>query len=109
MVNEDINKEEFLVYVSFHAAYADLRLTPDEKEQIRLKYGDAAFFKVKDIYESQTEYENLKTFSRLKELYYPGEEGTGLILKHMMDTFNADGNYSQLEKTSYSFLSRFLK
>ena len=105
---ENLDQVEFLVYVAIHAAYADMRLSDNEVHQIILKFGEDIFYRVKDLYESHSEYENLKTISTLKEKYYPGEQGTQLILNHMMETFNADGDYNRMEKTSYNFLSKFL-
>lgn len=103
------SKDEFLAYTSLYAAYVDLHLHNDEIAWMRDQFGIELYERIHDEFKMQSEFTNLQTIIDHKEVYFPGQVGTQNLLLVMKDLFHIDGDYSTLEKISFSFLTNYLK
>ncbi len=103
------SKDEFLTYASLYAAYVDLDLHEDEIVWIRDQFGIELYERIHNQFKKQSEFTNLQTIIDHKEVYFPGQSGTQDLLLLMKDLFHIDGDYSTLEKISFSFLTNYLR
>ncbi len=109
-MNEQLNwnYEEFLCFLLIHSSYADMEFSNDEKVLIINKYGEETYHKMNNIYDDMGDYEKLETILKYKGVYYPTTDRKGEILNEIDKLFEADGNYSKLEKTQMLFLNKLL-
>jgi len=103
-----ISKEEYEALLLIYASYTDLDFSGSEKDEIINSLGFDTYEKANAYYGNMREYELLQHLCDLRKLYYPGSEGKDKVLKMVRTHFNADGDFSKLERTQYNFLKMML-
>lgn len=103
-----LNFTEFTTFLLLHASYADLEFTDDERSRIISRVSEETFQKVSDIYDTLGEYERLKLIMDHKGTHYPTPAQKMEILDIMRSQFEADGEFSRLEKGLLLFLEKLL-
>lgn len=102
------NSEEFITFLLLHASHADLEFTDDEREAIALRVSPDVFEAIYSEYEEMGEYEILQTILSYKGLYYPTLSRKTEMLDLVKKQFEADGDFSTLEKGLMLFLEKLL-
>ena len=97
-----------MTYASLYAAYVDLHLHDNEIQWMSQRFGEGRYHSIHDEFITQSEFANLRTIQEHKEIFFPGEQGTEELLASMKELFQVDGDYSTLEKISFSFLRNYL-
>lgn len=102
------NQTEFTTFLLIYAAYADLEFTEDERQLILTKVSQETFDKMMAAYDEMTDFGKLQAIMDYKGLYYPTIERKKELLHQMAQLYNADGEYSTLEKNLMLFLHKLL-
>ena len=67
-----------------------------------------SFDKVEQEFLSNSDYRSLQIIMDHKGIFYPTEDQKKELLDKMKSLFNADGDYSRIEKTLMMFLEKLL-
>jgi len=102
------NSEEFITFLLLHASHADLEFTDDEREAIMERVSPDVFEDIYSNYEEMGEFEILQTILSYKGLYYPTMDRKHELLDLIRKQFEADGDFSPLEKGLILFLEKLL-
>ncbi len=102
------NYDEFLAYLLIYASYADLEFSQQEKMIILQTVNEETFKELEQTYLSATDYERLKLILDHKGLYYPTLDQKKELLFKIKKLFEADGEFSRLEKSLSLFLEKLL-
>lgn len=105
---QSISRDVFKALLLIYASHTDLEFSHVEKEQIIDTLGTDNFESATTLYGKFREYELLKNICDLRHLYYPGNDGKNRVLDMIRRHFNADGDFSKLERTQYNFLQMML-
>ncbi len=102
------NFEEFSTFLLLYAANADLEFTEDEREMIMSRVSKDTFEKVNQVFEEQSDFARLQTIIDYKGLHYPTVARREELMDMMRKLFEADGEYSTLEKNLMMFLDKLM-
>lgn len=102
------NYNEFCTYLLIYASYADLEFSQAEKELILSKIDEESFKKIEETYLEATDFRRLEIILDHKGIYYPTAAQKQELLAKINELFNADGDYSKLERNLNLFLERLL-
>lgn len=100
--------KDFLAFLMVYASKADTQTTEEEILWIREKCQVSSFEHILGLYNAQSEYQNIQTIHRLREQFYPGDEGRNQLKGFLNDFFQADGRFSLLEKNVMRILTKLL-
>lgn len=106
--NYNWNYNEFCTYLLIYAAYADLEFSKPEKEAILKNIDQEHFDKIESVYLESSDFHRLQIIIDHKGLYYPTLSQKEELLQKMKALFEADGEYSYLEKNLLLFLTKLL-
>jgi hypothetical protein len=108
-IPQDWSREDFLALALHFAANADLAISDTEKDYMRRICGEAHCRKAADYDDNHSDYEVIQTIFKLKEQFFPGEQGSEELKGHLTALFKSDDNYSHLEHNMMHGLERFLR
>lgn len=94
----DWTRDDFLALVLIYASHADLKMSDDEVAWIKQQVGNVHFNKANELYQEQSDYQNIETICELKKQFFPGEEGKKALQDYMASLFEVDHEYSHLEE-----------
>lgn len=106
--NLTFNFSEFTTFLLLYAANADLEFTEDERKMIMSRVSKDTFEKVNRVFEEQSDYARLQTIMDYKGLHYPTVARRDELFDMMRKLFEADGEYSTLEKNLMMFLDKLM-
>lgn len=102
------NLNEFTTFLLIHASHADFDFSPEEETIIRSLLSEEDYDQINDEYENMSDYQRLETIISYKGLHYPTIAQKDEMMGRMVELFQADGDYSSIEKNLYRFLDRLL-
>jgi hypothetical protein len=108
MNQTDWDFNEFLAFLLIYASHVDLDFSEDEKNQILNTVSPEIFEEVYAHFNSLTDFQALKLILDYKDLYYSTKEEKEHLFEEMHELFNADGEYSALEKDLVLFLNKLM-
>ena len=104
--NLDFN--EFLALLLIYASHADLDFSDAEKEMIIERVSLEVFEEVYEIFNDLTDYQVLNLILSYKEIYFRTDKEKDHLVRELKDIFNADGEFSPLEKELMQFLDKLM-
>lgn len=108
MNTHDWTYDEFVAFLLIYAAHADIEYTEQEQAFIEAKVSASSYEKVYTAFNNMTDIKVLQTLESYKEKYHNTPEQKERLLGHMQELFDADGDYSSMEKTLKLFLDHLL-
>jgi hypothetical protein len=108
MNTQEYTYEEFVSFLLIYAAHADVEYTEREQAFIKAKVSEASYEKVYSDFNSMTDIKVLQLIESYKDQYYSTPEQKTKLMGHVQALFDADGNYSSMEKTLKLFLDHLL-
>jgi len=102
------NLDEFITFLLIHASYADLEYTDEESSLIKKYLSEEDYKEISGAYDDMGEYEITETILSYKGVHYPTVAQKEELLGRMMELFEADGDFSKLEKKLYQFYHKLL-
>lgn len=108
MENTNWDFNTFQAFVLIYASHADMEFTDDEKAQIKKSISPKKFEELYAQFNNLTDYQVLELILSYKEKYFSTQAEKEHLLNEMKKLFNADGEYSSLEKELLMFLNKLL-
>lgn len=102
------NYEEFISFLLLYAAHADMEYSEPEKQYILQRIDSDHYEKILNEYKELNDYEILNTIESYRGLYFPTSDRKEEILNRAKLLFEADGDYTEVEKNIYRLLHRIL-
>lgn len=102
------NLDEFITFLLIHASYADLEYSEEESKLIKGILSEKDYTEISNAYDDMGEYDTVETILSYKGIHYPTVPQKQELLGRMMQLFEADGDYSKLEKKLYNFFDKLL-
>lgn len=102
------NLDEFITFLLIHASYADLEYTDKEREINKKLLSEEDYVLISAAYDDMGEYEITETILSYKGIHYPTVPQKQELLGRMTQIFEADGDFSKLEKKLYDFYDKLL-
>jgi len=102
------NFDEFITFLLIHASYADLEYSEEESKIIKKLLSEEDYKEISAIYDDMGEYKTLETILSYRGIHFPTIPQKKEMLGRMMQLFNADGDFSKLEKKLYNFYNKLL-
>ena len=108
MIATNLDFDEFLALLLIYASHADLDFSESEKEMIINRVSQEVFEEVYELFNGLTDYQALNLILSYKEIYFATEKEKNNLVKELTEIFNADGEFSPLEKELLQFLDRLM-
>lgn len=102
------NLDEFITFLLLHASYADFDFTDNEKKIVASILSEEDFNEISSVYDSMSDYKAEETILSYKGLHYPTLPQKQEMLGRMTQLFNADGDFSTMEKKLYAYFDKLL-
>ena len=99
-------KDHFLCFLLLYASHADYDYSTDEEIHINSLFPNPIYQDANQVFDSQTEYQQLQTILHLKERFITSDKEKADILLLLKDLFRADGHISRPENNLLHFLSK---
>jgi hypothetical protein len=90
--------DDFLLFILIYAAFADLKITDDEKGLIIAKYGEGRFNEMLSLFKNNTDFDNFMILHEFKDNFLEDNENLDKVMKSVQEIFYADGDFSVNEK-----------
>ncbi len=103
------NFHEFKVYLLLYAANADFELTKEEKQLIHSKCSKSEYKHIHNVFENDSDYDQIETILSFKDKFYPTEEDTVKLLKEINDLLIVDHELDLYEKNFFRILQKILR
>ncbi len=100
---------DFLTYLLILAANADDEYKSNEIEHIVHFYGDESFMKMSDVYEAHNSEQHIQFLKDLKHQFAGKQDFHQRVKDALIDIFNSDGEFSDIEQVCLKFLEEELK
>jgi hypothetical protein len=105
----DYTFNDFLTYLLILAANADDEYKSNEIEHIVHFYGDESFMKMSDVYETHSSDQHIPFLKDLKPQFVGEQDFQERVKGALIDIFNSDGEFSDIEQVCLKFLEEELK
>lgn len=99
---------DFLTYLLILAANADDEYKSNEIEHIVHFYGDESFKKMSDVYEAHSSDQHIQFLKDLKPQFAGEQDFHKRVKDALIDIFNSDGEFSDIEQVCLKFLEEEL-
>ena len=109
MSNTDYSFNDFLTYLLILAANADDEYKSSEIEHIVHFYGDESFIKMSDVYDAHSSDQHIQFLKDLKPQFTNEQDFHTRVKDALIDVFNSDGEFSDIEQVCLKFLEEELK
>jgi len=104
--NIKLEEEEFICFLLIYAGHVDYDFSKHERQFILERFDSRLFKKMEKLFHDNTDYSCLQIILAHKEYYFNSQEQLDKLISHLHEIFEADGEYSRIEK---NFLPFFLK
>jgi uncharacterized tellurite resistance protein B-like protein len=101
-------KNEFLAFLLFHIANADLELREEEMMFIENLLDEKQFKTIRKIWSKCNDFECLNVIRELRNKFYEGEEGKETLLVEMKALAGSDDTLSPIEAAMIMSLKKLL-
>jgi hypothetical protein len=105
---EPFNADIFLATLLLYVSEVDGSLNADELDYINKEVAEFSLDEARKIRRHHSDYELIELLSKAKERYYPGEDGTAVLMGELNGYFKSDGSFSNWEKGIARQLKRLL-
>jgi uncharacterized tellurite resistance protein B-like protein len=106
--NPNWSEQQLIAYTLLYCAKADFVETDEEKVMIASKIAPDVLEGIKAEFNEDNDYEHAqKIMKAMDNLNYTPSKREALI-QEILEMFNSDGEFSQVEKTLYRSLKRLL-
>ncbi|MDR1345541.1 MAG: hypothetical protein LBK03_02425 [Bacteroidales bacterium] len=105
---ETWTKEEFLTYVMLYAANADSHISAKEQKIIGTKAGEDIFEKMREQFETDSDYDSLQNIIAYKNKYLQSENDVADILREVKSIFFTDNVFSDYEQQVVFLIEKLL-
>lgn len=102
------NLDEFITFLLIHASYADFDFSEDEEKIVKSLLSEEDYQEISSAYDAMGAYQIEETILSYKGLHYPTHAQKQEMLGRMMHLFDADGDFSTMEKKLYAYLDKLL-
>lgn len=102
------NSEEFMVFMLLYASFADYEISIKEIAMIKSKYDGLLVDNTLSKFEMMSEYERVDYIMKHKSNFIKTEKDLEEVFKELNIQFEADGDYTKLEKGLNNFLKHLL-
>ena len=99
---------EFHAFVMFYAANADGRVTSDETALIRAHMTEEQFKDIETAFKSNTDSTVLNHILTYRDRYFSTNADREKLLADMQAVFNADANFSIIERNVQRIFQRII-
>ena len=106
--SQNLNSDEFMVFMLLYASFADYDISMKEIAHIKSKYDGLLVDNVLSKFEKMSDFERVNFIMQNKAAYIKTDEDLDEIFREIEVQFNADGDYSKLEKGLDNFLRHLL-
>jgi hypothetical protein len=100
---------EFNAFVLFYAANADSRITDEETALIRADLTEEQYFDIEWAFKNNSDSAILNHILSYKDRYFSTEIECQKLLTGMQAIFNADANFSIMERNMQRIFSRIIQ
>lgn len=102
------NYDEFVTFLLLYASHADFEFSEEERALIKSKVSTDTYDKIEKEFHETSDFQRLQKIIDCKGLFYPTPARKNELMDIMQKLFEADGEYSSLEKTLKLFLEKLL-
>jgi hypothetical protein len=102
------SRDQYHSFILVYAAHADLQVNEQEKIFICEKVGKSDYRFAEDIYEENSDYENVQMVVEGRKHFYPSENDKKRLESEIKTLFAADHEYGTLEENLLMALHRVL-
>ncbi len=102
------SSDEFMVFMLLYASYADYELSIKEIAMIKSKYDGLLVDAVINRFEKMSDYQRLDYIMKNKSEHIKTAKDLDKIFHELKIQFEADGDYSKLEKGLDNFLKHMI-
>ena len=107
-MNNTWNQNEFLAFALLYAAHVDIDFSEEEQEKIKSLVDEETYNKLYAEFMNMSDYKSLETILSYKGLYFPTADRKSELLHQMKQLFEADGDFSIMEKELLQFLEKLM-
>jgi len=107
-MNNTWNQEEFLAFTLLYAAHVDIEFSEEEKTKIQSLVDKSTYEEIYSQFNDMSDYKALEVILSYKGLYYPTHDRKAQLLAEIESLFEADGDYSVMEKELLNFLEKLM-
>ena len=107
-MNNTWNQKEFLAFTLLYAAHVDIEFSEEERVKIKSIVDEDTYNKLYAQFMDISDYKSLETILSYKGLYFPTVDRKAELLSHIKSLFDADGDYSVMEKEMYHFFEKLM-
>jgi uncharacterized tellurite resistance protein B-like protein len=100
--------DEFMAYLLFYAANADMECTDEERKMILDTIPEGHLPEVESEYNRLSDFERLKVIQLYKTNHYPSSQQKEELIEAVKKLCNADGEYDIMERNMVMMLGRLL-
>ena len=108
MSNLDWDSKQFLAFLLIYASHADIEFSIEEKSQIKERVSSEVFEEMYAIFNTYTDYQALEEILSYKDVYFSTPSEKEALFTEMKNLFQADGDFSILEKELLVFLDKLM-
>lgn len=105
---DTLNAQTFLALLLVYVSDVDGSLNADELEYMRKEVGENALEEARRLCRHRSDYELIALLQESKERYYPGPNGTAVLMRELNGYFVSDGVFSDWERAIAHNLQRVL-
>jgi hypothetical protein len=100
--------DEFMAFLLFYAANADMECTEEERQTIRRTIPEGHLSMVEAEYHRLTDFERITVLQSYRGKYFHNEQEKAQVLEQIRSLCNADGEYDIMEKNMILMLQKVL-
>jgi hypothetical protein len=108
-LSDNWSYQEFNAFVLFYAANADSHITAEEIALIRADLNEKQYFDIEWAFKHNADSEILNHILSYKDRYFSTETECKKLLDNMQAIFNADANFSIMERNMQRIFSRIIQ
>ena len=90
--------DDFLLFILIYAAFADLKITDDEKGLIISKFGEGRFNEKLNLFKNNTDFDNFMILHEFKDNFLEDNKNLDKVMNSVKEIFYADGDFSTNER-----------
>jgi len=92
---------DFVTFVMIHAAKADTRIAPEEKEAIQTKVSVLEYKEMNEFYNSKNDTEKSAYMKEMSDKWLKTNESRSALLENIRNLIGVDNDVDAMEQTAY--------
>lgn len=102
------NHDEFVAFLLFYAASADMECTDEEKKMILDSIHQDHLPDIEKEYARLSDFERIEVIQSYRPKYFQNTPQKEELLQGLKKVFSADGEYDMMERSMFLMLQRIL-